>query len=635
MRNKRYNGFKNSLCILLVLASSLLSFEFTLASTLLSEKCNVDPLPSWTSQEKWVWQKICSGDIADFNKAEGYGGRLDPFRDKNWPKNRILTQTFFETILLHKLYSQALPRQGINIVGVWFDKPIDLSGASLEHPLVLALSRFDKDVNLSYLKTSKLISFHGSKFRGSVNMERLKVESDCLMDNAEFDREVTLRGAKIDGQLIMGGGSKFKSTVNLDKLRVDSSLFLSRGAEFGREIILRSAKVGGQLVMGEGSKFNGRINMGGLEVDSGLYMDKAEFNGEVILIAAKVGPELDMSGSKFKNKVDINKLDVSGSLYMRDGANFEGEVILNSVQVGSQLSTFGSKFKDKLSIDGLKVDDLFMRNGVFLKDVDIIYTHVNRNLDISNSILNILDLTGTTIGGELRLGSKFDPPVKWVKGSKLILRNTNVVALQDIESAWPEELELDGFTYSSLGGLYGEETYSMATRKISWLKQWLEKQKYYSPQPYEQLSKVLIEAGQREKAKEVLYWSKNREKNITKGLDYLYLFFLQWTIGYSYKLSRIFLWVSGITAFGAILLFLFKQGPGKDNIGQRGIRNLSEGIVDNLFYSFDKLVPIIKLDKWSTVELTGLVRYYFYFHKIAGYLLSFAIIAWLTGIVYK
>jgi hypothetical protein len=32
----------------------------------------------WTPQEKFVWKRVCVGEIANFNAAPGYGGMLDP-----------------------------------------------------------------------------------------------------------------------------------------------------------------------------------------------------------------------------------------------------------------------------------------------------------------------------------------------------------------------------------------------------------------------------------------------------------------------------------------------------------------------------------------------------------------------------
>ena len=45
------------------------------------------------------------------------------------------------------------------------------------------------------------------------------------------------------------------------------------------------------------------------------------------------------------------------------------------------------------------------------------------------------------------------------------------------------------------------------------------------------------------------------------------------------------------------------------------------------------LLPIIHLREqhYSDVNLTSGVRFYFYFHKVVGYLLIFFLLAWLSG----
>jgi hypothetical protein len=56
------------------------------------------PSSDWTPQEKWVWDQVSQGEIADFNKADGYGGKLDPKKIECWQENRILRPEFLETI---------------------------------------------------------------------------------------------------------------------------------------------------------------------------------------------------------------------------------------------------------------------------------------------------------------------------------------------------------------------------------------------------------------------------------------------------------------------------------------------------------------------------------------------------------
>ncbi len=244
------------------------------------------------------------------------------------------------------------------------------------------------------------------------------------------------------------------------------------------------------------------------------------------------------------------------------------------------------------------------------------------------------------------MGSDVHPSPKWGKGAKLFLQNTEVKALQDREDSWPNELELTGFTYSRLGGLTSAESKSMATREVKWLKSWLEKQSYYSPQPYEQLAKVLKEEGYPSKARNVLYWSKNREETASKDLNHYWLKFLKWTIGYGYKLYYIFIWLLGMSAIGSIFLICSNQGPAKyvkqreisENCTKRmltGVFRIFKRIVVNFFYSLDMLFPVIKFNEWNKVELVGSTKVYFYIHKRIGYILSFVIVAWLTGIIYK
>jgi hypothetical protein len=225
-------------------------------SALPGEPCQTKPLKSWTSQEKWVWKQVCEGKIADFNKAEGYGGNFDPKKPEGWPENRILQPSFLETILLYEPYRGALTRNGVRIKGAWFKEPLDLSNAILAHKVWLDDSRFESNVDLSELKSSHLISLEGSKFNGKLNMYSLRVDSSLNMRRGEF-AEVDLVGAKIGDQLHVEM-SKFNSKLNMVLLQVEGS-FLVQSGEFA-EVVLVGAKIGGGLHM-EGSTFTGQLNI--------------------------------------------------------------------------------------------------------------------------------------------------------------------------------------------------------------------------------------------------------------------------------------------------------------------------------------------------------------------------------------
>jgi hypothetical protein len=95
-------------------------------------------------------------------------------------------------------------------------------------------------------------------------------------------------------------------------------------------------------------------------------------------------------------------------------------------------------------------------------------------------------------------------------------------------------------------------------------------------------------------------------------------------IGYGYYLFRSLYWALGFLVLGSALLWLSGEGR---RISRH--YNFLYGVV----YSFDLLIPIIKLrDKHYDIDLNGWIRYYFYFHKMMGYVLAGFLAAGLTGL---
>ena len=575
----------------------------------------------WTPQEKWVWGQVSQGGIADFNKAKGYGGELDPREPEGWQENRILRPKFLETILLHERYRNALTRLGVRIVGAWFKEPLDLSNASLPRQLWLTHCRFDSNVSLQYLKTPYLISLDGSKFKGKLIMGTLEGASHLVMSNTELDNEVVLYGAKIGGYLDMCG-SKFKGKLIMDRLEVTGDLFMRNNAQFDNEVLLPGAKIGGGLDM-IGSKFKDKLIMGGLEVASSLFMrDNAEFGNEVLLTGAKIGGSLDMSGSKFKGKLIMDSLEVARNLFMRDNAEFDSEVVLSGTRIGGQLGMSGSKFKGRLIMDCLQVGGhLLMKRAIFIKPIDLTFAVIGGSLNVSGSSLISLDLSSTQLNQDFCLSSENLRSAKWEKGAKLSLGNTYVGALQDLPDAWPDEVTLAGFTYSRLGGPAGGDEYSMATREVLWMEQWLKKQENYLPQPYEQLASILRKTGYKDKARDILYAGRERERSTVTGLNWLGVTLLKYIIGYGYNNFRVLYWVLILCGLGILTLRLS---------GQEAAHRMKYW---GLSYSLDMLLPIIKLHKpHYDIVLEGGVRVYFYAHKIFGYVLALFLIAGLSGL---
>ncbi len=369
-----------------------------------------------------------------------------------------------------------------------------------------------------------------------------------------------------------------------------------------------------------------------MEVGRCLFMRGGAEFADVILRGAKIGGQLSMNGSKFTGKLNMDKLQVGSSLFMRGGAEF-ADVILRSAKIGGQLSMIGSKFTGKLNMESVEVGGhLLMRHGEFTEPVKLIFARIGSGLDLYRAELRDLDLTGTEIKGELRLGSEKRPAPKWSDDARLTLRNTEVSAWQDRKDAWPENLDLDGFTYQRLGGSGGGGASDMAERSADWFIGWLAKDKSYSPQPYEQLATVLRNAGHAGKANDVLYGSKERERGLAaeprwRGVPleprWWGLTLLNYSIGYGYGYRYFYslFWIAGLVGLGFAVLRL---------TGEHRKHEIPLGWA----YSLDMLLPVIRLRErhYKDVDLSGSARYYFYFHKLMGYVFASFLIAGLAGL---
>jgi hypothetical protein len=278
-------------------------------------------------------------------------------------------------------------------------------------------------------------------------------------------------------------------------------------------------------------------------------------------------------------------------------------------------------------MNGLHVgSSLFLGRGAeFLGSLEMYFCKVDGNLELAGGTFhNPVDLTGGQIGGELRLGSSRHEPAHWQSGSRLILRNAKADAIQDLSESWPDSLDLNGFSYRSLGGINATEKDPTIERPIEWFTGWLAKQNPYTPAPYEQLAAVLRSSGKPEVADDILYASKEQERKRASSLSYAGLTASRWLIGHGHHLFWSMYWASGLLIIGTLALLLSGEG-----------RRISRhyNVLYGIVYSFDMLLPMIRLrEEHYKIDLRGWVRYYFYLHKIMGYVLASFLIAGVAGL---
>jgi uncharacterized protein YjbI with pentapeptide repeats len=629
--------------ITIVCALLASNFEHVLAAqldnvtALPGGSCRVKPLEKWSSQEKWVWKRICEGEIADFNTARAYGGSLDPKKLEGWSAKRALRSQFLQTILLFEPFRSALPQSGVRIVGAWFQEPMDLYNATLAHPVALVGCRFERSVYFDLLKIPNYLILNASKFNALLSMTGLKVAGVLEMKTGEFV-DVDLGSAHIEHHLYMND-SNFTKSLNLNAAHISGTLNMEQTTVATAD--LSSAKIDDQIIMVK-SKFKEPLWMSGLQVGGSIFMEDASFtdvdlhratidqvlsfnksklSGKLILESLRLGGDLHMSNATI-TQVNLRAARIDDGIWMND-SEFK-EIDLTSAKVGGDLVLSNSRLLQQLIMENVRVGNTLSLRGLQVKQgslpIQIVFAEVASSLFIEDGMLGSLDLSGTKIRGVFFLGWEDHTSLKWHSDSKLTLRNTEVGAIQDLANIWPDKLELTGFTYAHLGGIDTAGTDDPANRETNWYINWLERQVSYSPQPYEQLASVLRKSGLSDKAEEVLYTGRNRELGEATGLELLWLLLLKALIGFGHRIHYALFWFFSFVCTGAIVLRLTGQGS----------RYM---MPYGLSYSFDMLLPIVDLrEHHKEVELSGFAKYYFYFHKIMGFILVSFILAGLAGL---
>ena len=377
--------------------------------------------------------------------------------------------------------------------------------------------------------------------------------------------------------------------------------------------------------------------MDSIEISESLLMGTNSEFQRVDLSGADIGNQLSAIGAVFSKELDMNSITVGGDLLMREETHFS-DVDLVGARVDGTLSVVDSVFDGDLSMDSAFVgDNFFLERAKFRRPIDMQFVHVGSNLDLRATSLTSVDLTSARITGDFRLGSSNVKEIVWSSGRdaagnivapRITLLNTTVGILQDTVSSWPDELEreLQGFTYGALGGFGAVAEDAAHVRESDWFIDWLDRDNSFSPQPYRHLAQLLVETGHAGMATDVRFGSRVREREELSIWEFKWwmLWGLQLTVGFGYGNWNFLAlgWAGLFIIVGTTVLRVFREDGGIPADERLGI-----------WYSIDMLLPVIRLrERHYEIDLFGKARYYFFFHKIVGYLLTFFVIAGLSGL---
>ena len=549
---------------------------------------------SWSEAETWVWREVCRGRKANLiQRIVMLQGVDTDLRSKARVRaERRISARFLETVLLRESFRKATPQQGIRVSGAYFDEEIDLREAFIDRPLLLEQSEFKSKLKMRRFAATRSVSLARSKFFAPLELNSASFGEDLDLSQT-IVKSLEVSDAEIGGH------------VNLD------------GSKFIDALTMYSTSIGGKLSMW------------------------AVKSASAMLHRVKVGDTLDMRGSTFFDILDLTSSEVMGDVTMGETTpttSFK-HVLMSGAKIGGNLDLRSSKFQGLLTMDSISVGDDVLMGGAQVGGIASMVSHrIGGNLELHGATLGKLNLAGGRIEGLLSLGS-YKKHVEWTENAKLTLRNLTVGAVQDVEESWPDthgqlDLELDGFRYGHFVGSSEMERFGWHSsvdehedpyrRSSDWFIRWLKNDATYSPQPYLHLASVLRAAGYEDKADDVLFENREvqRGRPETSWGRWLFLSGLKVTIGYGYGWR--YFWVLGWTALFAL-------------IGTVVLRVRGEMLNDEklgFLYSLDMLLPVIHLrESHYDVDLRGeWTRRYFAIHKVAGYVLTFFVVAGLADL---
>ncbi len=363
---------------------------------------------------------------------------------------------------------------------------------------------------------------------------------------------VRLPGAKIGGVLDCSGGTfagadKDGDALVCDGIDVGGGVFLRNGFTARGAVRLLVATIetvldcsGGQFAGAD--KDGNALACDGIAVGGGVYLGNGfTARGAVRLIGAKIGGNLECDGGRFEgadkdgNALACDRIDVGGSVFLREGFVAHGAVRLLGATIGGDVvcadGRFGGTGEDaERKKDAESEDGSVKKRAPVPLALDLSRATVNGTLYLVGKKTRFhggADLTGShirRIADDVNRTTRFRAPDPSPKGG----------------GPAPCFLVLDGLTYDR----FGEDTDLSADARLAFLRLQhpFDLGKDFKPQPWMQMVKVLRETGHADAAREIAIAHEEARRAagvITSRTASLLHRFYGWLVGYGHRPMRL------------------------------------------------------------------------------------------------
>ncbi len=491
----------------------------------------------------------------------------DPQHADTWGAARTVRADLLAWMCTDEQARKLVRWHGIQLYGADIDGRIDLASAQIPFPLEILRCRLSKGLDLCRASVPG-IDFSGSLVNGMV-ADGVVVASDMFMGNGFAGLgTVRLLGAQIGGDLDCARGSFTNPQVKDD----DAS---------GRALFFDGADVSGSIFLS----------------------DTFEAHGEVHLLGAKIGGNLECTGAKFLNPPDPD-IPESGKALSADGINVKGSVYLRDKFVANGEVRFpGAEIDGDFDCRDASLNNPQPPAEKYAKALNAIRIVVKGAVFLNSgfSANGVVWLVSAQISGSLNLlEGKFGL-------ATLDLTDASAGTLIDSRCEWnrPGELYIDGFTYRRIANIERIDV----DQRMKWLG--LQSATSFHPRPYLQLAKVLRESGDEAGALRVLQKMEDRRSAAEHGpLARVWARVLKFTIGYGYYPKRA-IWALMVLCLAGWLFYscgnsartmVPTEKAAYDEYRMWGVVSAHYPRFSPFVFSLENSIPLVKLgqaDKWQ------------------------------------
>ena len=517
----------------------------------------------------------------------------DPAGGADWLEDRTIRAPVLRDVLLAEGPS-------VNVTGARITEPLDLEGMTIARSVLLERCYFAARPNF---RAAQLVSL---ALTGSRSPHGLLAANCELRGSLHLgfgfcaESEVILAGAVIGGQVVASGGrflNRGDDALFADAMSVDRGVFLNNGFRAEGTVRLLGARIRGELDCAGGVFHNDpdqvAIAADAIHVGRGVFLNQGfQAQGEVRMLGAEIDGQLTCEGGWFKawdQALQLENMRVRGPVYLRGGFHAEGELTVIAAVIEGRFVLEGVVSKpDELAVDleRVRVDGpLLLRPTKLHGDVDLSFAH---------------------------LGS-----------------------LEDSPAAWQTRYELRGCRYKTIHSVWEDEKPrrslgkdSSVAHRLAWLAG---NDSGYVPQVYDQLAEVYGAAGEERHQRDVLIAKQRRRRGLLPWYGRLWNVALDVLIGFGYRTGRALVPFAAFLALG--WWYFGKAYDDGDILPRSTTETMNVAPFRPLIYSLDQLVPVVDFGQREHWVATGDAQTLVTIMVIAGWVLTTAIVAALTGLV--